>query len=73
VKPTALLKILYSISYADVRPTFVVEISAQYQQAAAPILALVTISQPKGKKSSVKPAIDSSGGRNESISPSFGQ
>ncbi len=32
-------KILYSISYADVRPTFVVDISAQYQQRRKAILA----------------------------------
>jgi bacillithiol biosynthesis deacetylase BshB1 len=35
-------KILYSISYADVRPTFVVDITAQYEQRRKAILAFAS-------------------------------
>jgi len=53
-------KILYSISYADVRPTFVVDISAQYQQRRNAILAFGSQFQPpkREKKSRVNLAID---------------
>jgi len=53
-------KILYSISYADVRPTFVVDISAQYQQRRNAILAFGSQFRPpkREKKSSVNLAID---------------
>ena len=40
-------KILYSISYADVRPTFVVDISAQYEQRRKAILAFGSQFRPK--------------------------
>src|SRR5438094_2204778 len=40
-------KILYSISYADVRPTFVVDISAQYEQRRKAILAFASQFRPK--------------------------
>jgi bacillithiol biosynthesis deacetylase BshB1 len=45
-------KILYSISYADVRPTFVVDITSQYQQRRKAILAFG--SQFRSKKSENK-------------------
>ena len=53
-------KILYSISYADVRPTFVVDISAQYEQRRKAILAFGSQFRPKkGERSSkVHLAID---------------
>lgn len=40
-------KILYSISYADVRPTFVVDISDQYEQRRKAILAFASQFRPK--------------------------
>jgi bacillithiol biosynthesis deacetylase BshB1 len=39
-------KILYSISYADVRPTFVVDISNQYEQRRKAILAFASQFRP---------------------------
>jgi N-acetylglucosamine malate deacetylase 1 len=53
-------KILYSISYADVRPTFVVDISAQYEQRRKAILAFGSQFRPKKseKKGKVHLAID---------------
>src|SRR5690242_18079030 len=40
-------KILYSVSYADVRPTFVVDISDQYEQRRKAILAFASQFRPK--------------------------
>jgi len=53
-------KILYSISYADVRPTFVVDITAQYRQRHQAILAYGTQFGPRSgsTKSKVFLAID---------------
>jgi bacillithiol biosynthesis deacetylase BshB1 len=53
-------KILYSISYADVRPTFVVDISAQYEPRRKAILAFASQFRPKKteKKGKVHLAID---------------
>jgi bacillithiol biosynthesis deacetylase BshB1 len=53
-------KILYSTPYADVRPTFVVDITAQYEQRRKAILAFASQFRPsKGeKKSKVHLAID---------------
>jgi bacillithiol biosynthesis deacetylase BshB1 len=53
-------KILYSISYADVRPTFVVDITAQYDQRHKAILAFASQFRPAKaeKKSKVHLAID---------------
>lgn len=53
-------KILYSISYAEVRPTFVVDISDQYEQRHKAILAFASQFRPqKGEKASkVNLAID---------------
>jgi bacillithiol biosynthesis deacetylase BshB1 len=45
-------KILYSISYADVRPTFVVDITAQYEQRLKAILAFASQFRPKKGESS---------------------
>jgi N-acetylglucosamine malate deacetylase 1 len=46
-EPHRPFKILYSISYADVRPTFVVDISAQYEQRRKAILAFASQFRPK--------------------------
>lgn len=43
-------KILYSTAYANIRPTFVVDISAQYEQRKRAILAYSSQFQPKGPK-----------------------
>jgi bacillithiol biosynthesis deacetylase BshB1 len=53
-------KILYSISYADVRPTFVVDISTQYEQRRKAILAFASQFRPNktDKKGKVHLAID---------------
>jgi N-acetylglucosamine malate deacetylase 1 len=40
-------KILYSTAYADVRPTFVVDISEQYEQRSKAILAFASQFRPK--------------------------
>jgi bacillithiol biosynthesis deacetylase BshB1 len=47
-------KILYSISYADVRPTFVVDISAQYEQRRKAILAFASQFRPNKAERSGK-------------------
>lgn len=59
-EPYRPFKILYSISYADVRPTFVVDISAQYEQRRKAILAFSSQFRPKPSepKSKVHLAID---------------
>ncbi|PYT52578.1 MAG: bacillithiol biosynthesis deacetylase BshB1 [Acidobacteria bacterium] len=53
-------KILYSISYADARPTFVVDITAQYEQRRKAILAFASQFRPRKseKKGKVHLAID---------------
>lgn len=53
-------KILYSTSYAEVRPTFVVDITAEYEQRRKAIIAFASQFRPaKGKaKSKVFLAID---------------
>jgi N-acetylglucosamine malate deacetylase 1 len=40
-------KILYSLSFADVRPTFVVDITAQYEQRRKAILAFASQFRPE--------------------------
>jgi N-acetylglucosamine malate deacetylase 1 len=53
-------KVLYSISYADVRPTFVVDITAQFAQRRKAILAFASQFLPRKseKKNNVHLAID---------------
>ena len=51
-EPYRPFKILYSISYADVRPTFVVDITAQYQQRHKAILAFGSQFRPRKGESS---------------------
>jgi N-acetylglucosamine malate deacetylase 1 len=48
-------KILYSISYADVRPTFVVDITSQYEQRRKAILAFGSQFRPKKGESAGAP------------------
>jgi bacillithiol biosynthesis deacetylase BshB1 len=59
-EPYRPFKILYSISYADVRPTFVVDITAQYAQRHKAILAFGSQFRPRKseEKSKVHLAID---------------
>ena len=59
-EPYRPFKILYSISYADVRPTFVVDISGQYERRRKAILAFGSQFRPKPSqaKSKVHLAID---------------
>lgn len=59
-EPYRPFKILYSTAYADVRPTFVVDISSQYEQRRKAILAFASQFRPKkGERASkVHLAID---------------
>jgi bacillithiol biosynthesis deacetylase BshB1 len=59
-EPYRPFKILYSSSYADVRPTFVVDITAQYAQRRKAILAFASQFRPgkSAKKNNVHLAID---------------
>lgn len=59
-EPFRPFKILYSISYADVRPTFIVDITPQFEHRRRAILAYGSQFLPKGaaKKSKVFLAID---------------
>src|SRR5882762_1179885 len=68
-------KILYSTSYADVRPTFVVDISAQYEQRRKAILAFASQFGPKrsAKKSNVHLAIDRLEGEMNRLARHYGQ
>jgi bacillithiol biosynthesis deacetylase BshB1 len=51
-EPYRPFKILYSISYASVRPTFVVDITAQYEQRHKAILAFGSQFRPRKGESS---------------------
>jgi N-acetylglucosamine malate deacetylase 1 len=59
-EPFRPFKIIYSTAYAPVRPSFVVDITAQYEQRRRAILAFRSQFRPKGlsKKSKVFLAID---------------
>jgi bacillithiol biosynthesis deacetylase BshB1 len=59
-EPYRPFKILYSSSYADVRPTFVVDITAQYAQRRKAILAFASQFRPSKseRKNNVHLAID---------------
>jgi bacillithiol biosynthesis deacetylase BshB1 len=74
-EPFRPFKILYSISYADVRPTFVVEISAQYRQRHRAILAYSTQFGPKSglTKSKVFLAIDRLEGQMNQLARHYGE
>ena len=68
-------KILYSISYADVRPTFVVDITAQYERRRKAILAFGSQFRPRKSrtKSSVHLAIDRLEGEMNQLARHYGQ
>jgi len=68
-------KILYSISYADVRPTFVVDITAQYELRRKAILAFGSQFRPRkgAKKSNVHLAIDRLEGEMNQLARHYGQ
>ena len=68
-------KILYSISYADVRPTFVVDITAQYERRRKAILAFGSQFRPRKDrtKSSVHLAIDRLEGEMNQLARHYGQ
>jgi len=59
-EPYRPFKILYSISFADVRPTFIVDITAQFKQRHKAILSYGSQFLPPktGEKSKVRLAID---------------
>jgi len=68
-------KILYSISYADVRPTFVVDITAQYELRRKAILSFGSQFRPRkgAKKSNVHLAIDRLEGEMNQLARHYGQ
>jgi bacillithiol biosynthesis deacetylase BshB1 len=74
-EPFRPFKILYSISYADVRPTFVVDISAQYRQRHRAILAYGTQFGPNSgsTKSKVFLAIDRLEGQMNQLARHYGE
>ena len=68
-------KILYSIAYADVRPTFVVDISDQYERRRKAILAFASQFRPKKNErgSKVHLAIDRLEGEMNQLARHYGQ
>jgi N-acetylglucosamine malate deacetylase 1 len=68
-------KILYSTPYAGVRPTFVVDISEQYETRGKAILAFVSQFRPKGRdrKSKVHLAIDNLEAEMNQLARHYGQ
>jgi LmbE family N-acetylglucosaminyl deacetylase len=68
-------KILYSTAYADVRPTFVVDITGQYEKRGCAIAAYGSQFRPKSttKKSKVYLAIDSLEDRMNQLARHYGQ
>jgi len=68
-------KILYSTAYADVRPTFVVDITGQYEKRGRAIAAYGSQFRPKStaKKSKVYLAIDSLEDRMNQLARHYGQ
>ena len=68
-------KILYSTAYAHVRPTFVVDITGQYEKRRLAIAAYGSQFRPKKKrkKSSVRLAIDSLEDEMNQLARHYGQ
>ena len=68
-------KILYSTAYAEVRPTFIVDITAQFAQRHKAILAYSTQFGPKSgsKKSKVFLAIDRLEGQMNQLARHYGE
>jgi bacillithiol biosynthesis deacetylase BshB1 len=74
-EPFRPFKILYSISYAEVRPTFVVDITAQYAQRHKAILAFGSQFRPDKSqpKSKVFLAIDRLEGQMNQLARHYGE
>jgi bacillithiol biosynthesis deacetylase BshB1 len=74
-EPYRPFKILYSMAYADVRPTFVVDITAQYERRKKAILAFGSQFRPKGTawKSKVHLAIDQLEDQMNQLARHYGQ
>ena len=74
-EPFRPFKILYSISYAEVRPTFVVDITAQYAQRHKAILAFGSQFRPNKSqpKSKVHLAIDRLEGQMNQLARHYGE
>jgi bacillithiol biosynthesis deacetylase BshB1 len=74
-EPFRPFKILYSTAYAEVRPTFIVDITAQYQQRHRAILAYSTQFGPKSRsaKSKVFLAIDRLEGQMNQLARHYGE
>jgi bacillithiol biosynthesis deacetylase BshB1 len=74
-EPFRPFKILYSTAYAEVRPTFIVDITAQYQQRHRAILAYSTQFGPKSgsTKSKVFLAIDRLEGQMNQLARHYGE
>jgi LmbE family N-acetylglucosaminyl deacetylase len=68
-------KILYSTAYADVRPSFVVDISDQYERRKKSILAFGSQFRPKAseRKSKVRLGLDELEGEMNQLARHFGQ
>jgi N-acetylglucosamine malate deacetylase 1 len=68
-------KILYSTAYANVRPTFVVDITGQYKKRSLAIAAYGSQFRPRKnqKKSSVRLAIDSLEDEMNQLARHYGQ
>jgi N-acetylglucosamine malate deacetylase 1 len=74
-EPYRPFKILYSMAYAEVRPTFVVDITAQYERRRKAILAFGSQFRPKGaaRKSKVHLAIDQLEDQMNQLARHYGQ
>jgi N-acetylglucosamine malate deacetylase 1 len=74
-EPYRPFKILYSMAYADVRPTFVVDITAQYERRKKAILAFGSQFRPKGtaRKGKVHLAIDQLEDQMNQLARHYGQ
>lgn len=68
-------KILYSTSYAEVRPTFVVDISEQYEDRKRAILAFASQFRPKptGQKAAVHLGLDELENEMNQLARHYGQ
>jgi len=74
-EPHRPFKILYSTPYAGVNPTFVVDITGQYERRARAILAYGSQFRPKGaaKKSKVHLGLDELEGEMNQLARHYGQ
>ena len=74
-EPYRPFKILYSTAYAEIRPTFVVDITAQYERRKRAILAFGSQFRPTGpaRKSKVHLAIDQLEDQMNQLARHYGQ